>query len=79
MLRAESLQASEDEKVEAYEQISATINQWMQEAIQASQEGQQYVMSPSIRVMPLIDCLINGLSSAFYVTPLSHSLIVTST
>ena len=39
VLRAESLHANDDEKLEAYESISNTINIWMQEAIHASQEG----------------------------------------
>ena len=36
----------------------------MQEAIQASQEGQHYALSPSIRVSHLVDCLVIGLSGS---------------
>ena len=60
-MRAESFQSTQEEKVAAYEMISSTINVWMQEAIQASQEGHQVMLSSTIRVSHLIDCLIHGL------------------
>ena len=78
VLRAESLHANDEEKLEAYENISNTINIWMQEAINASQEGQSYALSQSIRITHLIDCLINGLSGTVQ-DPTYHAMIVTWT
>lgn len=50
----------------------------MQEAIQASTEGQPYVISSVIRVSRLIDCLIAGLCGAV-TDPVFHLNIVTWT
>ena len=74
MLKAESPQSTPNEKIQAYEMISQIIDSWIQTAIQASRSGFDFALSASIRIPPLIDCLINGLCN-----PFSGQAIVTST
>ena len=54
--------------------ISQIINSWIQTAIQASRTGYDFALSDSIRIPPLIDCLINGLCN-----PFSGKAIITTT
>ena len=77
-MRAESYYSSDDDKTEAYETISGMINNWMQEAINASQDGHPYALSNQIRISRIIDCLIIGLCGVVHEATL-HAMIVTWT
>ena len=65
MLRADSYHVNVVEKHQSFSQLSDIISVWMQMAVEASHKGQTFSLAASLRVVPLIDCLINGLCESY--------------